>query len=260
MATIDERMSTCKMHENECIIVIPIYKHELTEIEYICLENYKKKLSCFRFVFIAPYDIDESYYAKRWKGVSIIKFDIWSAKNLSDYNRLLMTPEFYGQFIEYDYMLILQLDGWLIKGSEDLKQFLQMGYDYIGAPWPEGGLRYYKRMIRGANHIKLLRCFTGETICKVGNGGVSLRRIKSMEIFFEIFEKEKTEWEKAEDIFISFYGQKRKFRLKIPSVEIAKQFSLEKDMKKEIMEGRLPMAVHKWERYFPDLLSVLKII
>lgn len=248
------------MNENECIIVIPIYKNELAEIEYVCLENYRKKLSCFRFGFIAPFDIDVSYYAKRWKEVPIIKFDTWRAKSLNDYNRLLMTSEFYGRFIEYDYMLMLQLDGWLIKGSEELKQFLQMGYDYIGAPWPEGGLRYYKRIIRGANHIKLLRCFTGETICRVGNGGVSLRRVERMEEFFNAYEKEKENWEKAEDIFISFYGQKRKFRLKIPPVETAKEFSLETDMKKEILEGNLPMAVHKWERYFPDLLSVLKII
>lgn len=43
-------------------------------------------------------------------------------------------------------------------------------------------------------------------------------------------------------------------------METAKEFSLETDMKEEILEGNLPMAVHKWERYFPELLSVLKII
>lgn len=260
MATVDERMSTCEMYEKKCIIVIPVYKKELTETEYKCLENYREKLPGFRIVFIAPVDIDDSYYAKRWEGISIIKFDTWSADSLNDYNRLLMTPEFYNRFSDYEYMFILQLDGWLIKGEEELKRFLQMGFDYIGAPWRDGGYRYYKRVIRGANYIRFLRYFTGETICRVGNGGVSLRRVKRMEAFFRAYEKEKVNWEKAEDIFISFYGQKRKFRLRIPPVETAKEFSLETDMKEEILEGNLPMAVHKWERYFPELLSVLKII
>lgn len=248
------------MVENKCVVIIPIYKNSLTEIEYLCLKNYRRKLFDFQFIFIAPVELNVSYYVKNWKGISIKRFVAWRADSLDDYNRLLMSPEFYDHFWDYEYMLILQLDGWLIKGSEELKHFLQMGYDYIGAPWPEGGLRYYRRIIRGANHIKLLRYFTGETICRVGNGGVSLRRIKSMEAFFRKYEEEKKEWERAEDIFISFYGQKRKFKLKIPSVEIAKQFSLEKNMKEEILKGNLPMAVHKWEIYYPELLSVLKII
>ena len=44
MATVDERMSTCEMYEKKCIIVIPVYKKELTETEYKCLENYREKL------------------------------------------------------------------------------------------------------------------------------------------------------------------------------------------------------------------------
>lgn len=246
------------MTGKDCIIIIPIYKNELSEQEYFCLENYRKKLYDMPFCFIAPRDVADSYYSKRWKNISIVKFDTWHADSLDDYNNLLMTPDFYNKFSEYDYMLILQLDGWLIKGKEELEYFLKMEYDYIGAPWPDGGYRYYKRVIRGANHIKLLRHFTGETICKVGNGGVSLRRIKSLEMFFRVYKKEKENWEKAEDIFISFYGQKRKYKLRIPSVEIAKQFSLEKDMKKEISEGNIPMAVHKWELYFPELLSIIE--
>ena len=131
------------------------YKKELTETEYKCLENYREKLPGFRIVFIAPVDIDDSYYAKRWEGISIIKFDTWSADSLNDYNRLLMTPEFYNRFSDYEYMFILQLDGWLIKGEEELKRFLQMGFDYIGAPWRDGGYRYYKRVIRGAKYLQL---------------------------------------------------------------------------------------------------------
>lgn len=246
------------MPQEKCVVIIPIYKNKLNELEYTCLKNYQKKLFDSAFYFIAPIDLDDSYYNEKWREIPLIKFNIWHADSLNDYNNLLMTPDFYSRFFEYEYMLILQLDGWMIKGREELEQFLGMNYDYIGAPWPDGGYRYYKRTIRGANYIKFLRFFTGETICRVGNGGVSLRRVKSMEAFFRIYTREKEEWGMAEDIFISFYASKRKYKLRIPSAEIARQFSLEKDMKKEILEGNVPMAVHKWEKYFPELLSFLK--
>ena len=120
------------MAEYDCVVIVPIYKKTLNEIEYLCLSNYRKKLSGLPFGFIAPMDIEEDYYTKKWDGLPVKKFATWCADSLDDYNRLLMTPEFYSGFLNYDYMLILQLDGWLIKGKEELKRFLQMGYDYMG--------------------------------------------------------------------------------------------------------------------------------
>jgi hypothetical protein len=51
--------------------------------------------------------------------------------NFSDYNRILTTVEFWGNFLDYDRVLICQMDsGLLKKGIED---FLE--WDYVGAPW-----------------------------------------------------------------------------------------------------------------------------
>ena len=71
--------------------------------------------------------------------------------------------------------------------------------------------------------------------------------------FFEVWEPEAEVWGKAEDIFISFYGQKRKCELNIAPVKVARYFSLETNMKEEIENGNIPFAVHKWEQYYPEL-------
>ncbi len=241
----------------ECIVLIPVYREMLCENEELSLKNNMEKLRQFPICFIAPENVKTSYYEENWRDIALIKFHNWSADSLEDYNRLLMKPEFYEKFSEYNYMFILQLDGWLIKGEKELTEFLREGYDYIGAPWPAGGYRYCKRIIPGAGHSKVINYLQGETICKVGNGGVSLRKTESMISFFRIYGKEADKWEKAEDIFISFYGHKRKYRLRIPSEEIAERFSLEADMKEKIQAGNIPMAVHKWEKYYPELLDDL---
>jgi hypothetical protein len=52
------------------------------------------------------------------------------------YSQLLMSKEFYELFIEYDYIIIYQLDCFVFKDS--LENWLYTGFDYIGAPWVDG--------------------------------------------------------------------------------------------------------------------------
>ena len=236
-----------------CCIVVPIYKEKLNSIEERVLRELLRKLSRFPVCFMAPGNLCLRYYQENFAECKSLSFNMWQANSLSDYNRLMMQPSFYQEFQKYEYILIFQLDGLLLQGSEELEVFLDMGYDYIGAPWPEGGYCYYKRIIRGSGHIPILRKLQGETVCKVGNGGVSLRKVGSMVQFFEEWQSEVETWDKAEDIFISFFGQKRRCELKIAPVEIAEKFSLENDMKDKIEIGATPFAVHKWELYYPEL-------
>lgn len=237
----------------KCCVVIPIYKKKLNSVEDSILRDAIEKLSEFPFCLIAPGNLDLKYYRENWKECRNVAFKEWEADSLSDYNRLMMQHTFYRTFREFKYILIFQLDGLLLKGSSELNAFLNMDFDYIGAPWPGEGYRYCKRVIPGSGHIPFLRKLQGETLCRVGNGGVSLRKVDSMIRFFEAWKPEAEDWAKAEDIFISFYGQKQKYKLNIAPVELARQFSLETNMKEEIQNGRIPFAVHKWEQYYPEL-------
>jgi hypothetical protein len=83
-------------------------------------------------------------------------------RNINGYNSLLLNRNFYLPFLEYEYMLIYQLDAFVF--SDRLIEWCNKKYDYIGAPWlidngPFIGLDFHER--------------------PVGNGGFSLRKIST---------------------------------------------------------------------------------
>ena len=74
---------------------------------------------------------------------------------------LWMSKQFYFRFLpNYKYMLIYQLDAWVF--TDNLQEWCDKGYDYIGAPFLSIVKKNSPRVI-----------FKG-----VGNGGLSLRRIQ----------------------------------------------------------------------------------
>jgi hypothetical protein len=87
------------------------------------------------------------------------KLDQTFFDNIDGYNRLLKSFEFYKKLQGFDYILIYQTDAYIFKN--ELDYWCSLCYDYIGAPWT--GLHKWN------NHP-----LTG-----VGNGGFSLRNIKS---------------------------------------------------------------------------------
>jgi hypothetical protein len=72
---------------------------------------------------------------------------------------LLLSKPFYEAFLDYEYILIYHLDA-LVFGDQ-MEEWCGHGYDYIGAPW---------LLSPDTPHI---------TAEKVGNGGFSLRRVRS---------------------------------------------------------------------------------
>ena len=83
-------------------------------------------------------------------------------------------------FLDSEYILIYQLDAFVFK--DELKEWCQKGYDYIGAPWIATientiWLKYFNivaRKFRSKNKNNREQIFF-----KVGNGGFSLRRTSS---------------------------------------------------------------------------------
>jgi hypothetical protein len=75
------------------------------------------------------------------------------------HGRLLLSEAFYRAFLDYEYILIHHLDA--LAFSDELLDWCRAGYDYIGAPW---------LLSPDTPHI---------TAQKVGNGGFSLRRVRS---------------------------------------------------------------------------------
>lgn len=75
------------------------------------------------------------------------------------HGRLLLSEAFYRAFLDYEYILVYHLDALVF--ADELVDWCREGYDFIGAPW---------LLSPDTPHI---------TAQKVGNGGFSLRRVRS---------------------------------------------------------------------------------
>lgn len=141
-----------------CAIVVPVYRTTLTPDEEISLASIRKHLSGYGICFIAPESLDLSLVLKA--GESSERFPDDFFKGIAGYNRLLKSSGFYERFTNSDYLLISQLDCLIF--SSDLNQWMAMGYDYLAAPWFKGFAKDHR-----------------PGLWRVGNGGLSLRRVKS---------------------------------------------------------------------------------
>ena len=141
------------------VIAIPCYRENMDLEERASLVQCSRVFgSKYDVVFFAPADLECSAYLEIVPHGRVERFDNSFFTSVSSYSRLLLTPEFYLRFSDYDYMLIYQLDAWVFR--DELEYWCGKGYDYIGGPF----ILRYGRMER----------------IIVGNGGFSLRRISAM--------------------------------------------------------------------------------
>lgn len=143
-------------------VVIPVHRGTLTPDEEISLFSMRQHLSRYDSVIVKPESLVAPFTAQR-----VISFPDESFASVSSYSRLLLTAQFYESLIDYDYVLIYQLD--CLVFTDDLQYFCELGYDYIGAPLFR---RYQEKPV----------------LSRVGNGGFSLRRIQA---FLKVLDSER---------------------------------------------------------------------
>jgi hypothetical protein len=227
-------------------IVIPIYKPELSPQEQFNLDQSLKTLKAYKQTFIAPYGLDVSYYARRYVA-NFQFFEQTFFSSVLDYSRLLVNQFFYETFSDTEFILIIQSDVYVFH--DDLPYWLNRGIDYVGAPWPNGielNVQVGKFARTGGKATKVF----------VGNGGFSLRRrqacidlIKEHQEIADWFVKTGSN----EDLFFSLIGSLSDDFL-IPNQIMASRFALELNPEHymAINSGKLPMAVHAYEKHNPD--------
>lgn len=197
-------------------VVIPVYKEVPDELEKISLRQIMSILNGYRIAIVAPNDIDLSFYKRLGIKEYVTLSPEWFL-SVESYSELCISPKFYELFLEYEYILIYQLDAFVF--SDKLLEFCDKGYDYIGAPVPKAsweGVPYY-----------------------VGNGGFSLRKVsKCLEMTRnrkEITEKIRDEFgeyyvealKDREDCFFGFCGYRDDIDFSVPSIDKAFEFSVE---------------------------------
>lgn len=157
---------------------------------YSALKNTLKHIKPKRAILLT--DIKMSV-----NGVEVL--NIPKIKSKREYS-LFIIKELY-KYIQTDYVLIVQADGYVIDGNQWDDRFLN--YDIIGAPWPY-------------DHDR-----------QVGNGGCSLRSRRLHEIlgednFIDVVHPE----DQSISIIYKFYLEE-KYGIKFAPVELAEKFSFE---------------------------------
>lgn len=229
-------MQKSNISVDDVIICIPVYREGLSPSEALSLQQVRRILYKYKICFVLPNDLDIKS-VKYIKDELVVKFPSKYFKSVTAYSKLLLSRFFYASFDNYQYMLIYQLDAFVFR--DELLTFCNMGYDYIGAVWPAWYLKVPYR---------------------VGNGGFSLRKIKScikvLEKKEEIYEKTglKTIFDGWEDVFFAFCGGKDDIEFRVPNRRIAASFSVEADIKRYLngdelfIFNHLPFGCHKWSK------------
>jgi len=145
-------------NSSKCRIVVPIYRPDLTADEEVSLASIRKHLSDYGFCFVAPESLDLAGILQGGEEVERFPDEFFSG--IAGYNRLLKSSGFYDRFRSYDYILIAQLDCLIF--SSNLNEWMNRGWDYLAAPWFKGFSEDYTF-----------------GLWRVGNGGLSLRRVES---------------------------------------------------------------------------------
>jgi hypothetical protein len=266
-------------------IVIPVYKSfdKLSGDEVISWQQCLEVLAAHPICLVGPVTLDTAGYKVALEAKNIkYHFELFAPKsfaNITGYNQLMISKEFYERFASYDYMLTYQLDAFIFK--DELAQWCSLGYSYIGAPWFEGYEPNGK----------------GNALWKVGNGGFTLRKISSclrvLNTFSPIWSWSKLiKWyfrygrkrgisklpellpslflgNNTHALFNDFYKLQEQFQedyfwgvvcsekfnwYKVPSPELALKFSFEvaPRVMYELNNYQLPMGCHAWDEYDPD--------
>jgi len=225
------------MNSRSIVIVIPIYRVSMKELEKVSWRQLQRILGEYPICMVAPMSI-AAELTSRYQ-VHVEAFPNEYFQSVSSYSRMMLTCDFYQRFQEFEYMLLYQLDAFVF--SDRLKDFCQMGYDYIGAPWP-----------------CWVRAFRPVPIPHVGNGGFSLRKISSIcrilerrdELFREMSPQVSKMFLDAEDNFWAWCGSQPQLSFHVSNPIIAKQFSIEHQNRfpKDFTQ-HLPFGCHSWNRF-----------
>jgi hypothetical protein len=192
------------MEASNTAIITPIYKINLNEEEKVYMQVTSQNNQGFKKIFAAPYGLNLNFYKQNFPEWEFAFFSRKYFDSRFEYNKLMLSAEFYQNFIDHQYIVICQTDAVLLR---DLKNIENLTYDYLGSTWDPniriirmGKIKYRKSPIIG----KIYSSYE----LKSGNGGLSIRKTsKMLEICYKLNMFPKSLQNLNEDIVISILAQ-----------------------------------------------------
>lgn len=246
-------------------VLIPFYKKEISDYENISLQQCQKILSSHDIIAIKPDDFILPEFSQSINFFKTVSFDPGFFKSIAGYNGLMLSADFYKAFLDYEYVLIYQMDCFVFK--DELNDWCDQNWDYIGAPWIKK--TYHKNYLE-LQFAKIKRYFSTnfnrldnnepnqyQLDNKVGNGGFSLRRVQKFYDLCLVMQPVIDHYLSAkgnlhnEDVFWSIEVNREKRILNIPDCSTALNFAFEVPPFKNhvLTENNLPFGCHDWDRY-----------
>jgi len=240
-------------------IVTPVWQSRLEPDELAFLRITERTNQANHRVFVAPEGLDTAEIEREFPTWSMARTVPSHLSSQMAYSDWLLTPGFYRQFLDSEFIAICQLDAVL---TQDLQHLDLSILDYVGAPWrsPLRALQWGKRLsIASSDDARqgpLLTRIFGRRMF-VGNGGLSLRRTR----VFHDFTAKLAEFASAdvrrniqEDAVISAYGPR--LGVRIADRRVAESIFQETQV---IGETQLPdvYGFHALRRWNPGLADQL---
>src|SRR5260370_19902360 len=232
----------------EVAVVIPIYKPQMTAHEEISFDRCLKVLGHYPIILIAPAGWDLTNYLLAAPNAELRRFAASHFDSVQTYSRLLLNKSFYDRFVDYRYILLYQLDAFVL--SDQLREWCGRGFDYIGAPWIDFPGMQQLASETGPIRHKFPRWAKGLNTT-VGNGGFSLRRVRTFRIWLSLASSKARQWPHNEDGFWGFYAASFYPLFRVPRFELALRFAFELHPAKcfELNNRELPFGCHAWAKY-----------
>ncbi len=261
-------------------VVVPLHVPEPDEHGRISLRHLRTHLGGYDTCVAAPEGLDVSAYglpAKRFP--SRFFLDRHAASSL------MMRRELYAAFADYEYILVHHLDALVF--SDQLLEWCERGYDYVGAPWvqkAENGafsflgvgnsglclrrvpshLAVIDALRRPRRQVRSEMRFARNYVRRLGrNASAGLRAVreshdlsglpgKALRLFTRTA-RESNPY-RYEDKFWAFEAAELCPGFRIPPAETAVSFSFEAYPRYcfELTGGKLPFGCHKWMRHDPE--------
>jgi len=252
------------MKNKKVAIVIPTHR-PLKGDDFISFKHLENFLGKYDIYFLIPDNLDPKNFKKN--NLKFVRFPRKYFMSWRGYNELLLQKDFYKTFVDYQYILIHQLD--VLVFSDQLLNWCNKGYSYIASPW-------FRPVIGTLSHKK-------GSPASGGNGGFSLRKVENCLRVLEKVEKlAKRSTKKdyirkllfiravltgkshkiwlnapadnypfAEDGFWSLEAPKYLKNYKVAPFKEALKFGFERFPKKcfELNKRKLPFGCHAWAKF-----------
>lgn len=150
-----KRANEIKTPSKRVAIMVPLPSPVLSAEDEVSMRHLRKHLDHYEKFLLVPRGMEV-----RMEGFTVIELDGKHFGSAANHNRMLYLVDFWEKFADYEFMLMYHLDALVF--SDQLLDWCDKGYDYIGAPF--------------------MHCKDSPWVKKerVGNGGFALYRIPSV--------------------------------------------------------------------------------